>query len=83
MTESTPTTPTPTDDDGHAPAAMTDEEKRHDQLTSAPEATEEDAAPRVEVSEQDGVRRVDILDDAAVRPGPGPGMPEADGPGRK
>ena len=34
--------------------AMTSEEKRHDQLTSAPEATEADAAPRIEVSEHDG-----------------------------
>lgn len=76
-------TPTPTDGGGHAPDAMTDEEKRHDQLTSAPDATEEDAAPRIEVSEHDGVTRVDILDDAAVRPGPGPGMPEADGADRQ
>jgi hypothetical protein len=55
------------------------EENRHDQLTSAPDATEADAAPRVEVTEHDGVTRIDIADDAEVRPGPGPGMPEADG----
>lgn len=55
------------------------EENRHDQLTSAPEATEEDAAPRIDVSEHDGNTRVDIRDDAEVRPGPGPGMPDADG----
>lgn len=60
-------------------AEMTSEQKRHDQLTSAPDATEADAAPRIEVSEHDGVTRVDIAPDAAVRPGPGPGMPEADG----
>ncbi|MFL0409823.1 multidrug transporter [Microbacterium paludicola] len=48
---------------------MTDEEKRHDQLTSAPDATEEDAKPRIVVSERDGVKRIDIADDAPVRPG--------------
>ncbi|MGM1016140.1 MAG: multidrug transporter [Actinomycetota bacterium] len=83
MTESTPTTPTPSDGDAHTADAMTDEEKRRDQLTSAPDATEDDAAPRIEVSEHDGVTRVDILDDAAVRPGPGPGIPEADGASRE
>ncbi|MBG6239462.1 hypothetical protein IWX78_002449 [Mycetocola sp. CAN_C7] len=47
----------------------THEEKRHDQLTTAPEATEEDAAPRIEVSEgENGATRIDIADDAAVRP---------------
>lgn len=63
---------------------MTDEQKRHDQLTSAPDATEADAAPRVEVSEHNGVKRIEIAEGAEVRPGPGPGMPEADGeePGR-
>lgn len=55
------------------------EENRHDQLTSAPDATEADAAPRIDVSEHDGTTRVDIRDDAEVRPGPGPGMPEAEG----
>ncbi|WP_431805931.1 multidrug transporter [Microbacterium paraoxydans] len=55
------------------------DENRHDQLTTAPDATEDDAAPRIEVSEHDGTTRVDIRDDAEVRPGPGPGMPEADG----
>lgn len=45
---------------------------RHDQLTRAPEATEEDAAPRIRVSEHDGIRRIDIDPDAPVRPGPGP-----------
>lgn len=54
-------------------------QNRRDQLTSAPDATEADAAPRVDVSEHDGHTRVDIRDDAEVRPGPGPGMPEADG----
>lgn len=49
---------------------MSDDEKRHDQLTSAPNATEADAAPRIEVTERDGVKRIDIADTAAVRPGP-------------
>ncbi|MFE7845959.1 hypothetical protein ACFUTX_12310 [Microbacterium sp. NPDC057407] len=49
--------------------AMTDEEKRRDQLLAAPDATEADAAPRIDVTEHDGVTRIDIRDDAAVRPG--------------
>jgi hypothetical protein len=45
------------------------EENRHDQLTSAPESTEADAAPRIEVSEgENGATRIDIADDAPVRP---------------
>ncbi|MGV2983739.1 multidrug transporter [Microbacterium sp. AGC85] len=58
---------------------MSKERKREDQLTTAPDATEADAAPRVEVTEREGVTRVDVAEDAAVRPGPGPGMSEADG----
>lgn len=58
---------------------MNGEQKRHDQLTSAPDANEADAAPRVDVTEHDGVKRVEVADGAEVRPGPGPGMPEADG----
>jgi len=54
------------------------EENRHDQLTSAPKATEADAAPRFDVSEHDGITRIDVRDDAAVRPGPGPGDPAAE-----
>jgi hypothetical protein len=53
---------------------MTSAEKRHDQLTAAPDATEADAAPRIEVSEHDGNTRIDIAPDAPVRPGPGPGV---------
>ncbi|MCU1406623.1 MAG: multidrug transporter [Glaciihabitans sp.] len=50
--------------------AMTAEEKRHDQLTTAPEAVEADAAPRIDVTEKaDGVTRIDWRDDAPVRPG--------------
>ena len=68
--------------DGKEGANMTDdmthEEKRRDQLTSAPDATEDDAEARVVVSEGEGVTRVEIAPDAAIRPGPGPGMPEAE-----
>lgn len=70
-TEETSADPTPMPE-------MTSEEKRHDQLTAAPDATEADAAPRIEVTEREGVTRIDIAPDAAVRPGPGPGMPDAD-----
>jgi hypothetical protein len=51
---------------------MTDfDEKRRDQLTSAPEAEESDAAPRIDVSEgTNGATRIDVRDDAPVRPGP-------------
>lgn len=49
---------------------MSNDEKRHDQLTTAPKATEADAAPRIEVDElPDGTTRIDIADTAAVRPG--------------
>ncbi|MEX0159405.1 MULTISPECIES: multidrug transporter [unclassified Microbacterium] len=70
------------DHTSEADDAMTSEEKRHDQLTSAPEATEADAAPRIEVSEHDGNTRIDIAPDAAVRPGPGPGVEIDDEPER-
>lgn len=63
---------------GTTDSGMTDEEKRRDQLLAAPDAVEEDAAPRIDVTEREGVTRIDIRDDAQVRPGPGPGMPEAD-----
>lgn len=47
-----------------------DDEKRHDQLTTAPKSTEEDAAPRIEVSRRDAkTKRIDVRDDAQVRPG--------------
>ena len=57
---------------------MTEHDDRHDQLTTAPKATEEDAAPRIDVTEHDGVTRIDVRDDAPVRPGPGPGDPAAE-----
>jgi hypothetical protein len=55
-----------------------DAEKRAEQLTTAPNATEADAAPRIDVSEHDGITRIDVRDDAAVRPGPGQGDPQLD-----
>lgn len=49
---------------------MTKDDARHDQLTTAPAATEADAAPRIDVdTSEPGVRRIEIRDDAAVRPG--------------
>ena len=45
--------------------------------TSAPAATEDDAAPRIEITEHDGITRIDVRDDAEVRPG-GPQVPEED-----
>lgn len=48
---------------------MSDDEKRRDQLLSAPNAVEADAAPRIVVSEHDGNTRIDIAEGAAVRPG--------------
>ena len=51
------------------PSDMTPEQKRRDQLLSAPGAVESDADPRIEVTQHDGVTRIDIAPDAAVRPG--------------
>ncbi|WP_255546060.1 hypothetical protein [Glaciihabitans sp. dw_435] len=49
---------------------MSDEEKRHDQLTTAPKADESDAAPRIDITEKpDGVTRIDVREDAKYRPG--------------
>ena len=46
------------------------DEKRHDQLTTAPKADEGDAAPRITIDEEpDGVKRIDVAETAAVRPG--------------
>ena len=56
---------------------MTHEEKRRDQLTSAPDAVESDADPRIDVTHRDGVTRIDIRDDADVRPGDPTREPEA------
>jgi hypothetical protein len=48
---------------------LLDDDERREQLMAAPNATERDAAPRVELSEHDGITRIDIADSAAVRPG--------------
>jgi hypothetical protein len=49
---------------------MDKDEARRDQLTTAPAAAEEDAAPRVDVdTSEPGVRRIAVRDDAQVRPG--------------
>lgn len=46
------------------------DDARHDQLTTAPKATDADAAPRIDVdTSEPGVRKITIRDDAAVRPG--------------
>lgn len=58
---------------------LTDDDARREELLRAGGSTEADAAPRIETSEHNGVTRIDIADTAAVRPGPGPGTPEADG----
>ena len=58
-----------TTSDRSGPDEMTPEEKRRDQLLSAPDAVESDADPRIEVTEHDGVTRIDIAPDAEVRPG--------------
>lgn len=55
------------------------EADRREELLRAGGSTEADAAPRIETTERDGVTRIDIAETAAVRPGPGPGTPEADG----
>ncbi|GAB3578048.1 hypothetical protein GCM10027406_13610 [Leifsonia lichenia] len=49
---------------------LTPDEKREDQLTAAPKATDADAKPRIAVEEAEpGVTRIDIRDDAYARPG--------------
>lgn len=55
------------------------EADRREELLRAGGSTEADAAPRIETTERDGVTRIDIAETAAVRPGPGPGTPEAEG----
>ncbi len=52
------------------PDEILDPDERAEQLTSAPKAVPEDAAPRITLSEgSDGATRIDIADTAAVRPG--------------
>lgn len=62
-----------TGSDSTEDTGMTDEQKRHDQLTRAPKSVESDAAPRITTSRYKGRTRIDVADTAAVRPG-------ADGP---
>jgi hypothetical protein len=47
------------------------EDERREELIAAPKATEEDAAPRIDVTKRGDVTRIDVRDDAAVRPGRG------------
>jgi hypothetical protein len=52
---------------------MTPDEKRHDQLTSAPKSTESDADPRIVITKTDEhTTRIDIDETAQVRPGKPP-----------
>lgn len=56
---------------------MSADEKRHDQLTTAPKAVESDADPRVDITDEgDGITRIDVRDDAKVRPGKTTGREE-------
>ncbi|CAD6006157.1 multidrug transporter [Agreia sp. COWG] len=55
--------------DASGASEMSAEEKRRDQLTTAPKSTDADAEPRIDVSSHDGVTRIDVRDDATVRPG--------------
>jgi hypothetical protein len=49
---------------------MSDDEKRHDQLTTAPKSTEQDAAARIETTTtSSGATRIDVAETAVVRPG--------------
>ncbi|WP_349425475.1 hypothetical protein [Microbacterium sp. LWS13-1.2] len=66
------------DHDETGSTGMTDDEKRRDQLTSAPDAVESDADPRIDVTHHDGITRIHIRDDADVRPGD----PTKEPPGR-
>jgi len=50
--------------------AAVDPDQRREQLTAAPNADPEDAAPRVRATDQgEGTTRIDVADTAAVRPG--------------
>lgn len=48
---------------------LLDDHERREQLLAAPNAVEEDAAPRVKVSTHGGKTRIDVADTAVVRPG--------------
>lgn len=53
-----------------------------EQSVEVPDGPEGKGAPSAEshlvITKEDGVTRVDIANDSLVRPGPGPGQPEAD-----
>ncbi len=52
------------------PKKTLDDDERAEEMTRAPKASPEDAAPRIEVSEgTGGAIRIDIADSAVVRPG--------------
>lgn len=52
------------------PKNTLDEDERAEEMTRAPKASPEDAAPRIELSEgAGGATRIDIADSAVVRPG--------------
>jgi hypothetical protein len=64
-------------DDRASTDQMSAEEKRHDQLTTAPKADESDANPRVAITDVgDGVKHVEVTDVAKVRPGKTTGREE-------
>ena len=61
------------------PRKLLDDEARREELTRAPKASPEDAAPRIDLSEgTDGATRIDIADTAVVRPGKPKGEKPAD-----
>jgi len=51
---------------------LLDDDDRREQLLAAPNAVEEDAAPRVTVRKRNGKTRIDVADTAVVRPGKAP-----------
>jgi len=58
-----------TSDDRAHTDAMTDDEKRTDQLTRAPKSDPEDDDPRITTTQLGNVTRIDVADTAVVRPG--------------
>lgn len=52
------------------PKNTLDDDERAEEMTRAPQASPEDAAPRIELGEgPGGATRIDIADSAVVRPG--------------
>jgi hypothetical protein len=55
------------------PQKAVDESARREELTRAPKASPEDAAPRIDLSDgTDGATRIDVAETAVVRPGKAP-----------